>query len=77
MAAIRQKSRAHRELIGLRVNSGLSRKDLGRRIGVSSEAIRLAELGFVPSVRVQFAIAQAFGMLPLDLWPIERQSVVA
>lgn len=75
MATNRQKPRAHRQLVGLRVNAGLGRRDLGRRIGVSAEAIRLAELGFVPSVRVQFALATEFGLRPLDLWPIESQKV--
>lgn len=61
------------DLIGLRVNEGLSRDGLALRSGVSRETIRLAEAGFLPSPPVQFAIAQAFGKRPLDLWPIERQ----
>ena len=69
----RRRRNPHLTLIGLRVNAGLSREDFGRRIGVSRETIRLAEDGFVPSVRVQFAIAGEFNMRPLDLWPIERQ----
>lgn len=60
-------------LIGLRINAGLSREQLGARIGVSRETIRMAEDGFVPTPRIQFAIAKEFGMLPLDIWPIERQ----
>ena len=68
----------HRELIALRINEGLSRLDLARRIGVSAETVRLAEeLGRTPTVRVQFAIANAFDKQPLDLWPIERQRVAA
>lgn len=65
--------RRHLGLIGLRVNEGLSREQLGYRAGVSRETVRLVESGFVPTPRVQFAIAGVFGMRPLDLWPIEWQ----
>lgn len=61
------------DLIGLRVNAGLSREDLALRAGVGKETVRLAESGFVPTPRIQFAIARAFDRLPLDIWPIERQ----
>lgn len=61
------------KLQALRINAGLSRDDLARRTGVSRESIRLAELGFVPGPRIQFAIADAFDLRPLDIWPIERQ----
>lgn len=61
-------------LIGLRVNEGLSREQLGLRIGVSRETIRLVEdTGWVPTPRIQFAIAAAFNRRPLDIWPIEQQ----
>lgn len=73
MAVARQRRQANRELIAFRVNAGLGRRDLARRIGVSHETIRLAEKGWVPGPRIQFAIAREFGKLPLDLWPIERQ----
>lgn len=65
--------RQHPTLTALRVNEGLSREDLALRAGVSRETVRLAEAGFLPTPRVQFAIAAAFGKRPLDLWPIERQ----
>lgn len=61
------------ELIALRINAGLSRSDLATKAAVGRETVRLAESGFVPTPRVQFALAKAFGRLPLDLWPIERQ----
>lgn len=77
MASIRQRVQPNRDLIEHRINRGLSRRELGARIGVSAEAIRLAELGFTPSVRVQFALASEYGERPMDLWPIERQRVVA
>ena len=75
MAQTSQRRQPHRELMELRINKGLSRQDLGMRIGVSHETIRLAELGFTPSVRVQFALAEEFGTTPLELWPIERQRI--
>lgn len=61
------------DLIALRVNEGLSRDDLAARTGLGRETVRLAESGFVPTPRVQFALAAAFKLRPLDLWPIERQ----
>lgn len=69
----RPRRQPHVELISLRVNEGLSREQLAYRTGVSRETIRLAEAGFLPSPRVQFALTTAFGKRPLDLWPIERQ----
>lgn len=73
---LRQRRRQqHLDLLGLRLNEGLSREQLAYRCGVSRETIRLAESGFLPGPRVQFAIAKAFGMRPLDLWPMERQRV--
>lgn len=61
------------QLIGLRVNAGLSRETLALRAGIGRETVRIAETGFTPTPRVQFAIAKALGMHPLDLWPIESQ----
>lgn len=68
-----KRKQPHLRLIGLRVNAGLSRELLGMRIGVSRETIRLAEDGFLPGPRIQFALASEFGLMPLDLWPIEHQ----
>lgn len=66
------------ELQALRINAGLSRDDLARRTGVSRESIRLAEeLGHTPGPGIQFALAAAFGRLPLDIWPLERQRIAA
>lgn len=69
----RTKRQPHVALISLRINEGLSREQLAYRSGVSRETVRLAESGFLPGPRVQFALADAFGKRPLDLWPIERQ----
>lgn len=73
----RQPRRPNLELQALRINAGLSRADLARRTGVSTESIRLAEMGFVPGPSIQFALAQTFERLPLDVWPMERQRVAA
>jgi DNA-binding XRE family transcriptional regulator len=69
----RGRRRPHRQLQQLRINEGLSPNALAYRAGVSGNTIRLAEAGFRPSPRVQFAIAGVFELLPLDLWPIEDQ----
>jgi DNA-binding XRE family transcriptional regulator len=61
------------ELISLRINAGLSRETLALRAQVGKETVRLAEAGFVPGPRIQFAIATVLGTKPLDLWPIDRQ----
>lgn len=63
----------HLDLIELRVNDGLSRAALALRAGIGRETVRLAECGFVPTPRVQYAIAKALKRTPLDLWPIEVQ----
>lgn len=68
--------RPHTDLIALRIDRGLSREALGFRAGVSRETVRNAEDGFVPTPRVQFALARVFGKTPLDLWPIETQRAV-
>ena len=57
----------------LRINKGMDRKDLSRVTDVSIESIRLAELGFVPGLRIQAALADALGAQILDIWPIELQ----
>lgn len=63
----------NRTLQALRINAGLSPNDLAYRAGVSGNTVRLAESGFIPTPRVQFAIARVFDMCPLDLWPIDQQ----
>lgn len=58
--------------MSLRINAGMSPNDLAYRVGVTGKTIRMAEAGFVPSPRVQFAIAAQFDLKPLDLWPLDR-----
>ena len=67
----------HTRLISLRINAGWSRADLAIRAGIGRETVRLVETGALPTPRVQFAVAGAFGLQPLDLWPIERQKAVS
>lgn len=57
----------------LRINAGLSPNDLAYRAGTTGNTIRLAEKGFTPGPRIQFAIAQVFEVRPLDIWPMEMQ----
>jgi transcriptional regulator with XRE-family HTH domain len=67
----------NQKLIALRVNKGMSPEQLSRLTGVSAPTIRLAERGHIPMPRTQFAIAEAFDLEPLDIWPIERQAAFA
>jgi transcriptional regulator with XRE-family HTH domain len=67
------KKRPHRQLQALRINAGLTPNDVAYRAGVSGNTVRLAEAGFRPTPRVQYAIAQVFDLLPLDLWPLENR----
>ena len=57
----------------LRINAGLSPNDLAYRAGTTGNTVRLAEKGFAPGPRIQFAIAQVFDVLPLEIWPLETQ----
>lgn len=67
----------NRHLQGLRINQGLSPNELAYRAGISGKAVRMAEAGWIPTPRVQLAIASVFDLAPLDLWPLERQRVAA
>lgn len=69
----RSNRRPNRRLVALRINEGLSPNTLAYRAGVSGNTIRLAEAGFRPSPRVQYAVAAVFGLKPLDIWPLEEQ----
>jgi DNA-binding XRE family transcriptional regulator len=62
----------HLKLKELRINAGMTPNDLAYRTGVSGKTIRMAEAGWIPGPRVQFQIAAVFDLLPLDLWPFER-----
>lgn len=62
----------HLRLQELRINAGLTPNDLAYKARISGKSVRMAEAGFLPGPRVQFAIAQVFELKPLDLWPLER-----
>lgn len=70
--SIRSKRNPHLRLKELRINAGMSPNDLAFRTGVSGKTIRMVEAGWIPSPRVQFQIAKAFDLQPLDLWPFDR-----
>lgn len=59
------------QLMELRINNGWSRSDLAFRTGVAEKTIRMAEAGYRPGPRIQFAIAKQFELKPTDLWPLE------
>lgn len=67
----------NRRLQELRINAGMSPNSLASRAEVSGKTIRMAEAGWLPTPRVQFQIAAVFDLTPLELWPLERQRVVA
>lgn len=49
----------------------MSPEQLGYHVGVSGHTIRRIErTGAIPSPRIQFALAQFFGMRPTELWPV-------
>lgn len=62
----------HLRLKELRINSGMSPNDLAFRAGVSGKTIRMVEAGWIPGPRTQFQVAKVFELVPLDLWPFER-----
>jgi transcriptional regulator with XRE-family HTH domain len=73
----RGRKRTNRALVELRLNSGLTPNDLARRAGLSGNTVRAAERGLYVDPRSQFAIAKALGVLPLDVFPFERQREAA
>ncbi len=77
LRSVTQRPRTNRGLIELRINAGLSPNDLALRAGVSGNTVRAAERGLYVSPRSQYAIAHALGRLPLDVFPFERQRVIA
>lgn len=65
----------NRRLTELRLNQGLTPNDLARRAQVSGNTVRAAERGMYVDPRSQYAISQALGVLPLDVFPFERQKL--
>jgi transcriptional regulator with XRE-family HTH domain len=73
----RKRLRVNRQLIELRLNAGLTPNTLALRAGVSGNTVRAAERGLYVDPRSQYAIASALGVLPLDVFPFERQREAA
>lgn len=72
----KQKTRSpNQTLVELRVNQGLSYREMSRLTGVSVPSISLAEKGHTPGPKIQFEIAELFKVRPTDIWPYERQKV--
>lgn len=61
----------------LRLNAGLSPNDLALRAGLSGNTVRAAERGLYVSPRSQHAIAKALDVMPLEVFPFERQRLAA
>lgn len=73
---IGHRKQPNRKLQALRINAGMSPNDLGYRAGVSGKTIRHVEAGHMPLPRTQFAIAEVFDLLPLDIWPLRDNRLV-
>lgn len=54
----------------LRKNRGMTQADLAEKCGVSRALIAMIEAGHIrPYPRIRRKIAEALGVLPVDLWP--------
>ena len=63
----------NREFFTLMVKKGMSPRALARKSGVSHKTIELVIDGWIPSARVQGALATQLGVDPDELWSIEAQ----
>lgn len=63
----------NKALTELRINQGLSPNELGYQAEVSGKTVRMAEAGFLPSPRVQHAIATVLEKQPTEIWPLHTQ----
>lgn len=68
----------------LRIDQGLTPEDLAYQIArrgagvVSGRTIRRVEdIGAIPCVRIQFALASFFDMTPSQVWPVQRRRATA
>lgn len=71
---------ASAKLKSLRIDAGLSPEQLGYLVGVSGHTIRRVEFrGSIPTPRIQFLIAQHFGLRPTEIWALDgaRRRAVA
>jgi DNA-binding XRE family transcriptional regulator len=72
-----KRHRTNRQLIEARLNAGLTPNGLAYRAGIAGNTVRAAERGLYVDPRSQFAIAQALDLLPLDVFPWDRQREAA
>lgn len=57
----------------LRLNAGLSQRQLARLAGIkSASCVALAEKGWVPHPHNRFALATALRVASTDIWPIDQ-----
>lgn len=62
----------------LRLNAGMSPNELAYAAGLrTGKTVRLAEDGHIPLPRTQFAIAEVFELLPLDIWPLHENRPIS
>jgi DNA-binding XRE family transcriptional regulator len=64
----------------VRVQAGLSQRQVAKLAGVSPTTISFIDRGAVPELRVQLAIAKALDATPEQLWPStpqERSGIAA
>lgn len=74
----RNRKQPNRKLIEYRLNKGLTPNQVAYATGLTGPTIRLAARGHIPSPRVQFALADFYGVeRVVDLWPLETQKELA
>lgn len=54
-----------------RLNRGLSRAELGARVGLSREGVRRIEQGNQPQAATAKRIADFYGVRVTDIWPVD------
>ena len=61
-------------LLGERLNQGLTSRDAAERIGVSQAILLRAESGLGVRPKHAKAIADFYGVQVTDIWPVENRS---
>lgn len=65
------------EMVRERVNRGFSRRRLAREINVPEQTLRRAERGEGVSLQYAKRIADFYGVLVTDIWPVEEPEATA
>ena len=63
-------------LVAARKNTGLNQRDAARKIGVSADILSRAENGAHPHLRAAKKIADFYGVMVTDIWPVDVQEHV-